>query len=201
MRRSATVRLLLIVAALLLGVGSAVQLWRYPARLHAALEMRNYLALTFSPDCKTFATVEARANGSNTIRLADLATCQERILGANLEGLQLFWFSPDGSFLAASDGTAAVTLWNVSDGKMRRLVPEDVKPRSKVLSIAFSPDCKLLSVELSNTPNRIRLLDTETGKQPAGFEGFLLTTFAFAPGSKEIAYAKEIPRRLCPGVG
>jgi RNA polymerase sigma factor (sigma-70 family) len=95
-----------------------------------------------------------------------------------LPGVALVWcadFSPDGRTLALAHQREGITFWDLKTGQLQRQIPPENLHRT--ISIAFSPDGKLLVSESSDQPYA-SLWDTTTGKllhsypHPMNMNGF-----------------------------
>ena len=110
----------------------------------------------FSPDGRTLAIDDF--SGTNEIRLCDLATGKERMLGKTTHFLFSMVFSPDGKRLTLADQEDKLVCWNVANGK--ELWKRARGPRG----MGFSPDGRILAVGDPSDPAHIRLIDAATGK-------------------------------------
>jgi len=175
MSRSKASKVLLIVVAMLLGWGSAIQLARYPARLRGSLGIRHYINMEYAPDGKTLATAEQGENSPDAIRVWDVKTCRERlILNTTAGDIQGIRFSPDGRYLAARYGPGTWKLWDTADGSERPLFStEDSNSGSTRADLWFSPDSKLviLAIDSFLAHPRVRFIDIATGEALSPFEG------------------------------
>jgi len=108
------------------GSGELVRAWRGSSPISG---------LAFSPD----GTLLATANADRTVRLADVATGEERgVLMGHLGRVQAIAFSPDGRWLAsAGDDETVVRVWDVAT---RRQVATLRGHEAPVQSLAFVPD-------------------------------------------------------------
>jgi serine/threonine protein kinase/WD40 repeat protein len=128
-------------------------------------------SVALSPDGRHLAVVETTGfysrNWRSTVRLADLATGEERVLW---KGGALYWpvFTPDGTGLLLAD-FRTIRLLDPATGRERwRFSPPDPLPlarrssRIDHLQVAFHPGQPLVAVSLQGSP--VRVLDLETGE-------------------------------------
>lgn len=118
---------------------------------------------------------------------------REKVLGPNEPGTCSLAFSPDGSFLAAGNRDASISLWDI--GAVRKVntffghdatSASDVPTHCGVNGVAFSPDGKLLA---SAGKGPVIIWDTTTGKKLqslGGHEG-VVGSVAFSPDGKILA--------------
>jgi WD40 repeat protein len=183
MRGSTAAKLLLSCLALCGVIWSASQLARHPSRLRATIGGR---FACFSPDGEAVATEDEKPDGSIWFRIWDVATGRERaLLASPFTRADEVIFSNDNNFLAAR-GTFEVRLWNIPESKEIALLP-DAHGSHELHTIVFSPDGKLLAVEMAA---EIQLVRTETGQTLSTLPGWLATS-AFAPSGSSIAFVKD----------
>lgn len=91
-------------------------------------------------------------------------------------------FSPDGQVLAGAGSDGTIKEWNVSTWKLQR----EFQAPEGVISLAYSPDGKLLASGESAMKASIRFWDTATGKVCADFQphDWFLHMVAFSPDGK-----------------
>jgi len=118
--------------------------------------------LTFSPDGKTLASKGGSPLPS--IWLWDVATGKEKTNIPNAGGLNYpFLFSPDGKRIAFGYNGQEFALWDVEKAKTIKVISFAKKgERSKIMSMAFSPDSRTIAVGGSiDRQGMIRLYDIE----------------------------------------
>jgi WD40 repeat protein len=125
-------------------------------------------AVAFSPDGKTLAAAGAK------VTLFDVATGKEK---ATFKDGGPVAFSPDGKTLAAVSDEHTVTLRDLSTGK-EKFSFKVCKDRWFILSLAFSPDGKLIATgsglsrsEGLPADGEVKLWDADTGKEKATLTG------------------------------
>src|SRR5438132_1244777 len=119
MRRSKAADSLLMLVAVLIGLGSAYQLARYPARLRATFGNSDLHLLQFSPDGSIVATADGYESPRTTVRLWNAATGDEQAaLTTDLCPIYECMFSPNGRFLAIrNDYEGGFRLFDAVEGK------------------------------------------------------------------------------------
>ena len=144
-------------------------------------------AVVFSPDGQQLAVATKIG-----VWLYDVAKSRPLVLLPAEKQITSLSFSPDGSTLAWSERyyfQDNIKLWDVATGELTTTISAY---DNWVLSVAFSPDGKLLaSGSLDNT---IMLWDTETGRNVATYEGKRTSNYlddpvsvSFSPDGKLLA--------------
>src|SRR6266446_1847956 len=183
MHRSSAAKLFLSLLALCGVIWSASQLARHPSRLRATLGGR---FTCFAPDGQTVATEDEKPDDSIWFRIWDVGTGREKaLLASPFRRADEVVFSNDNNFLAAR-GDFEVRLWNIPESKEIALSAGAHGSR-ELHTIAFSPDSKLLSVEMDA---EVQLVRTATGQTLSTIPGWLATS-AFAPSGSSIAFVKD----------
>jgi RNA polymerase sigma factor (sigma-70 family) len=97
---------------------------------------------------------------------------------------------PDGSTQHTTANNHPVSWWNLAKGD---LVHRVVLPDESAGPVAFAPDGKLLAVASSRPGARVRLIETETGRELRKIEGFrgIVRSLAFMPDGKRLVSGME----------
>ena len=138
-------------------------------------------SLAFSPDGKTFVTVDAHYD---IVKVWDINTGNTIDLGGHVE-LAPISFSIDSTMLATG-GTRGVKLWDVNTGD--NLANIAIEPRSRVRLVSFSPDRETLAYRVSGE-KFTRLWDVTTQTQTGIIENPSVEYWAFSPDGKTLASA------------
>jgi WD40 repeat protein len=125
-----------------------------------SLNSRHYLkyftaiaiALSLQPSITAQTQTEESSRGSlGDLREPLTSEWEEAVLTRSLEStteISALKFSPDGQLLA-SVGASQITLWNVSNGVIQRVLPghyaQDIELEIAPTAIAFSPDSRFLA--------------------------------------------------------
>ncbi len=144
--------------------------------------------LAFSPDGKTLAT----GGDDHSVRLWQVVDGKERTLGRHKTPATALGFSADGKTLASAamhgyDGV--VKLWDVGTAtEQKTLKWSKLTSPSRVYSVAFSPDGKMLA---SGSDGSVILWNVVTGgettlKWQTGVPSYVHST-AFSPDGKTLA--------------
>ncbi|MDT7780869.1 MAG: hypothetical protein QOC99_3381 [Acidobacteriota bacterium] len=132
------------------------------------------------------------SNNSSTIRLLDTVTGQElsRFQGDSGNASRLE-FSPDGHFLAASDGmNRKITVWSISTGQKVRSFDGfefEYSPDGQYILAGNKPFIDMLSLnEATQTqPNTLCVWDAKSGQKIWCFkQDDLIQSFAFSPDAR-----------------
>ena len=137
--------------------------------------------LRFSPD----ETILASAAESGVIRIWDVASGNGlHTLSGHTDKVYSIAFSPDGTTLASAGWDASVRLWDVKSGELIAVLPS----RLSSLSVAFSPDGKLLAASDSQS---LKLWDWKQKKLLSKFHAHWANIggLAFSPDGKQLASA------------
>ena len=136
--------------------------------------------LAFSPDGKTFVTVDAHYD---IVKVWDIDTGNTIDLG-HVE-LTPISFSHDSTMLA-SGGDSGVKLWEVNTGENVANIP--VKQKSRVRLVSFSPDGRTLAYRVTGE-KFTRLWDITTQTEAGIIENPSIESWAFSPDGKTLASA------------
>src|SRR3989338_4808288 len=109
--------------------------------------------------------------------------------------LQTFAFHPNGKWLVTGDQDYQVCLWDIETGSKLRTYQSAVKPfavvniQPRILSLAFSPDGKLVAA--GKLDGSIEVWDVETGGSRYLFQNlpFNVPTLTFAPDGQSLIYS------------
>ena len=140
----------------------------------------NINCLAFSPDGKTFVTVDGVYD---IVKVWDIDTGNTIDLG-HVE-LAPISFSIDSTMLATG-GTRGVKLWDVNTGD--NLANIAIEPRSRVRLVSFSPDRETLAYRVTGE-KFTRLWDVTTQTQTGIIENPSVEYWAFSPDGKTLASA------------
>ncbi len=146
--------------------------------------------IAFSPDGKILAS----DSSDNAIKLMDVKTgLLLYTLKGHLKYIDEIVFSPDGQTIASASADNTIKLWNVKRGILIRtltghsysIVSESVM--SGVISVAFSPDGKILASGAYD--NTIKLWDMATGAEIRTIKGHRggVNSVVFSPDGKLLA--------------
>jgi WD40 repeat protein len=134
-----------------------------------------------SPGGRTLAWVPSR--GGCVVRLSDTETGKPRVSEPGHTGpVQALAFSPDGKFLASSDGYAT-KLWDLAAAREVATWKE-----SPARALVFSPDGKLIALVVEGA---IRVHRVPDGKKLHVFRGNSDGSVAFSPDSSLLACVGE----------
>ena len=149
------------------------------------LENEGVNALSLSPDGQTIAS----ATDEPVIRLWDVHTgeLKDSLVG-HTDTVAAVAFSPSGTLFASSGDIDTLHLWDVETGKLLNTFKEPT--RSSVLSVAFSPDGRILA---SGCLGVIRLRDTFTERSTVTLNGHTtwVRGLAFSPDGRILASIDE----------
>jgi WD40 repeat protein len=143
----------------LAGAWEDVRLWDVATGLERAVYTTNagrIDSVAFSPDGKTLAI----GNADRTVKLWELGSDRERSY-AHHNKVGWVAFSADGKTVTSGSGLdGAVKLWNVAPAQE----PATVQQKGEVISVAFSPDGKVLA---SGGSDSTKLWDVASSRETA----------------------------------
>ena len=159
----------------------------------SALEHRTPGRVALGSDGRYLAIIELAETGPESVRVLDTTNGQE--LARMADGLQgkgiSMAFSLDGRYLGVSsrlpDGEGDTTyVWNAMNGQRIARIPHGIP----VVSIAFSPDAKLLAT--GSFDNIARIWDIKSGRELARLlHQSVVNAVAFSPDGQYVATASD----------
>ncbi len=151
---------------------------------------RYVYGVAYSPDGRWFASAGWRdgGGGASAIHLWDAASAQPiALLHGHPDWVAALAIAPDGKRIASLDHTGSIRVWDIADGRGRKL-PLAVRPRSTidVHRISISPDGRLLAVP---DGQHVRLWDLQRDQEEAALAISLtdLRIAVFSPDGTRLA--------------
>ena len=145
--------------------------------------------ISFSPDGRVLATVQAKVGATGTVRLWNIVSRRE--IGPELLGNTVA-FSHDGSILASEiEDFGTIRLWDAATGQQIDTTLTDDMNSFGPSSMAFSPDGLILA---TGDVGPVRLWDLTIYQQlgvPVAKTASALNTVAFSPDDKQLAVAGD----------
>ena len=143
----------------------------------ARFELRSALNFVFSPDSRKL----IGANDFHTVKIWDIA---EKKLLATLQGedgdgrgiAAKLAISPDGKYLASTEASTAIHLWNFETLRRRSLLRGHL---FQIVLLAFSPHGQILAS--GDSKGNVIVWDIETKKQIATLKGSRPWSLTFSP--------------------
>jgi WD40 repeat protein len=169
----------LVTAAVTHGAGTNLDLHRWNLETHQKQPCGQCHLRSYSRNVSLFVAGTVSVAVGGYLGSVTICTPGKRNVKVDLperRALAQPWFSPDGRTVAVlRDRT--VRLWDVKAKKMRA----SWKEGRKILTLAFSPDSRLLAV--GGNEGAVRFRDTATGKERAGFDWQVgaVSAVAFSP--------------------
>ncbi len=150
-----------------------------------------------SPDGRRFAYWRVLTDAAQTVtgcelRILDLKTSREAVFPIDTRYFVKIAFSPDSRLVAAADDKRQVIVFDLTNEKILRSIPES--HGSRITSLTFSADGALLA-STSGLPSvgELKLWDLKTGKEVVHFRGHLrgIESLAISPDAKCIATGSD----------
>jgi WD40 repeat protein len=137
--------------------------------------------VAFSPDGRWLASGSGWFSHNGQVKLHDAATGKEERtfpVEGPVEYVHGLAFSPDGVYLAAALESQGLVIWEAATGKRVRVLPGSPP------AVAFAPDGRRLAVAGPE-----RLLDLDTGREVAAFQGHaaMVVSIAFSSDGRRLA--------------
>jgi WD40 repeat protein len=148
-------------------------------------------SVAFSPDGSRVLS----GSGDRTLKLWDAATGQLlRTFVGHEASVITVAFSRDGMRVLSGAEDHNLRVWDATTGQLLRTFSEP-PPRTRTLSIAFSPDG---TRAISSSGDTAKLWDVATGQLMRTFEGHALTVFAvaFSPNGANALLASYVETQL-----
>jgi WD40 repeat protein len=163
------------------------KLWDLNTQTEVTAELRGHPGpvadLAFSPTGPLLATA-----ATNTIRVWDLTTGEEKLALAGPAPIVALAFSPDGQRLASADlSLTAITLWDVTTGRLAQTYPGFA---GSLTCLAFSPKAGAPRlIARGSREGRVTLWDLSVGPNPLDLGGHatLVTSVAFSRDGRRLA--------------
>lgn len=138
--------------------------------------------LAFSPD----GNLLAAGAEDKSVRVWDLSTRRERIMGTLNSSILALTFDPTGKYLLASDNVGLIASWNMQTGIVQYY---DGHPGRPIEALAFSPDGEIFASGSGDLTIRLwRLGEPHEIRQFRGHRGHV-AAIAFSPDGTRLASA------------
>lgn len=114
----------------------------------------------------------------NAVRLLDMTTEQQLLMGHHDDWIRTVTFSPDGKILASGGSDKIIKLWEVESGRCLKMLSEHTHP---IRSVAFDSQGRVLAS--SSSDGTIKLWRIETGEcsENLNYHTHSVNCVAFSP--------------------
>ena len=139
--------------------------------------------VAFSPDGKTFVTVDSAYGIGRTIKLRDIVTKQELITMESEDVIDTLSVSHNSDLVAGAGRNGFVNVWDAFTGQLIHTFRHD----ARVTSIAFSPTENILASGSADTT--VKLWNAITGREIYTIDNpDRIGAVAFSPDGKTLAW-------------
>ena len=172
-------------AMLVFGKSRTIHIWNVaPGTEYARFDLIGPLNFVFSPDSRNLIV----ANDFHTVQVWDIA---EKKLLATLQGedgdargiAAELAISPDGKYLASTEASTAIHLWNLETLRRRSLLRGHL---FTIVSLAFGPNGQILAS--GDWKGNVIVWDIKTKKQIATLKGSRPWSMTFSPDGQYLLW-------------